>query len=138
MNRTEAREQAFKLLYSIEIQKENEEEQIDLYFESNEINDEKTKEYIKDVWLGVEKNKEEITEKISSNLKTNWKLERISKIDIALLKLAIYEMLYKKIPFKVVINEAVELAKKYGEDNSASFVNGVLASIVKNDLQNEN
>lgn len=138
MNRTEAREQAFKLLYSIEIQKENEEEQIDLYFESNEINDEKTKEYIKDVWAGVEKNKEEITEKISSNLKTNWKLERISKIDIALLKLAIYEMLYKKIPFKVAINEAVELAKKYGEDNSASFVNGVLASIVKNDLQNEN
>lgn len=138
MNRTEAREQAFKLLYSMEIQKENEEEQIDLYFESNEINDEKTKEYIKDVWLGVEKNKEEITEKISSNLKTNWKLERISKIDIALLKLAIYEILYKKIPFKVAINEAVELAKKYGEDNSASFVNGVLASIVKNDLQNEN
>lgn len=138
MNRTEAREQAFKLLYSLEIQKENEEEQINLYFESNEINDEKTKEYIKDVWAGVAKNKEEITEKISSNLKTNWKLERISKIDIALLKLAIYEMLYKKIPFKVAINEAVELAKKYGEDNSASFVNGVLASIVKNDLQNEN
>ena len=135
MNRTEAREQAFKLLYSIEIQKENKEEQIDLYFESNEINDEKTKEYIKDVWAGVEKNKEEITEKISSNLKTNWKLERISNIDIALLKLAIYEMLYKKIPFKVAINEAVELAKKYGEDNSASFVNGVLASIVKNDLE---
>lgn len=135
MNRTEAREQAFKLLYSMEIQKENEEEQIDLYFESNEINDEKTKEYVKDVWLGVKNNKEEITEKISSNLKTNWKLERISKIDIALLKLAIYEMLYKKIPFKVAINEAVELAKKYGEDNSASFINGVLASIVKNDLQ---
>lgn len=135
MNRTEAREQAFKLLYSMEIQKENDEEQIDLYFESNEINDEKTKEYVKDVWLGVKNKKEEITEKISSNLKTNWKLERISKIDIALLKLAIYEMLYKKIPFKVAINEAVELAKKYGEDNSASFVNGVLASIVKNDLQ---
>ena len=75
MNRTEAREQAFKLLYSLEIQKENEEEQINLYFESNEINDEKTKEYIKDVWAGVAKNKEEITEKISSNLKTNCKLE---------------------------------------------------------------
>ncbi len=135
MNRTEAREQAFKLLYSIEIQKENEEEQIDLYCETNEITDNKTIEYIKDVWLGVERNKEEITEKISSNLKENWKLERISKIDLALLKLAIYEMLYKKIPFKVAINEAVELAKKYGEDNSASFINGILASIVKNDLQ---
>lgn len=135
MNRTEAREQAFKLLYSIEIQKESEEEQINLYFESNEIDDEKTKEYVKDVWLGVKNNQEEITEKITINLKTNWKLDRISKIDTALLKLAIYEMLYKKIPFKVVINEAVELAKKYGEDNSPSFVNGILASIVKNDLQ---
>lgn len=135
MNRTEAREQAFKLLYSIEIQKESEEEQINLYFESNEIDDEKTKEYVKDVWLGVKNNQKEITEKITINLKTNWKLDRISKIDTALLKLAIYEMLYKKIPFKVVINEAVELAKKYGEDNSPSFVNGILASIVKNDLQ---
>lgn len=135
MNRTEAREQAFKLLYSIEIQKESKEEQINLYFESNEIDDEKTKEYVKDVWLGVKNNQKEITEKITINLKTNWKLDRISKIDTALLKLAIYEMLYKKIPFKVVINEAVELAKKYGEDNSPSFVNGILASIVKNDLQ---
>lgn len=135
MNRTEAREQAFKLLYSMEIQKENTEEQIELYFENNEITDEKTKEYIKDVWAGVEANKEEIKGKISNNLKADWKLERLSKVDVSLLKLAIYEILYKKIPFKVAINEAIELAKKYGEDNSASFINGILASIVKNDLQ---
>lgn len=135
MNRTEAREQAFKLLYSMEIQKENKEEQIELYFESNEITDEKTKEYIKDVWTGTNAHKEKIDEKISSNLKAEWKLERLSKVDVSLLKLAIYEMLYKKIPFKVAINEVIELAKKYGEDNSASFINGILASIVKNDLQ---
>ncbi len=134
MNRTEAREQAFKLLYSIEIQKENEEEIIELYFENNEITDEKTKEYIKDVWIGINEHKDEINNKISSNLKADWKLERLSKIDLSLLKLAIYEMLFKKLPFKVAINEAIELAKKYGEDNSASFINGILASIVKHDL----
>lgn len=135
MNRTEAREEAFKLLYSMEIQKENDEEQLELYFQNNEITETKTIEYIKDVWAGIEANKEEINQKISSNLKVDWKLERLSKVDLSLLKLAIYEMLYKKIPFKVAINEAIELAKKYGEDNSASFINGILASIVKNDLQ---
>lgn len=56
---------------------------------------------------------------------------RVSKINIAILKLAIYEILYKKLPYKVVINEAVELAKAYGDDSSSSFVNGVLANIVK-------
>ena len=135
MNRTEAREQAFKLLYSMEIQKENEEEQIELYFEANEISEDKTKDYIKDIWSGISKYKDEINEKISANLKSDWKLERLSKVDLSLLKLAIYEMLYKKIPFKVAINEVLELAKKYGEDNSTAFINGILASIVKNDLQ---
>ena len=93
MNRSEIREQAFKLMYSLEIQKnEKLEEQIDLSY---------------------------------------WKFERISKIDLVILKLAIYEIKYKELPYKVVINEAVELAKKYGEDTSKNFVNGVLASIVK-------
>ena len=58
-------------------------------------------------------------------------MERISKIDLAILKLAIFEMVYSGLPYKIAINEAVELAKKYGEDSSKSFVNGVLASIVK-------
>ena len=69
-------------------------------------------------------------ELIEKNLKAEWKIERISKIDLAILKLAIYEIKYKDIPFKVVINEAVELAKKYGEDTSKNFVNGILASVV--------
>ena len=132
MNRTKTREQAFKLIYSLEIQKRNDlEEQIELYIESNEIVDKNAIEYIKDAVLGIEKNKDEILEKIEKNLKSDWKIERISKIDLAILKLAIYEIKYKEIPFKVVINEAVELAKKYGEDTSKNFVNGILASIVK-------
>ena len=132
MNRSEMREQAFKIMYSLEIQKnENLEEQLELYIESNEIKDESAIEYIKDAVLGIEENKKEILGNIEKNLKKDWKIERISKIDLVILKLAIYEIQYKEIPYKVVINEAVELAKKYGEDNSKNFVNGILASIVK-------
>ena len=131
MNRSAIREQAFKLLYSLEIQKDiNKEEQINLYLESNQIKDEEAVLYIKDAILGIEKNKKDIDEKIIQNLKSNWKLERVSKIDLAILRLAIYEIKYKELPFKVAINEAVELAKKYGEDTSKNFVNGILASIV--------
>lgn len=131
MNRSTIREQAFKLIYSLEVQKqENLEEQIDLYLESNQIEDKEAVEYITDAILGIEKNKENIVHQIEKNLKSDWKLERISKIDLAILKLAIYEIEYKEIPFKIAINEAVELAKKYGEETSKTFVNGVLASIV--------
>lgn len=130
MNRSEAREQAFKLLYSTEIQHDNSKEQIELYLENNEITNIKMQEYILDVINGIRDNEEEINKKISDNLKKEWSLQRISKIDIALLKLAIYEIIYKGLPYKVVINEVVELAKKYGEDKSKVFINGVLASIV--------
>ena len=80
---------------------------------------------------GIIENNKEIEEKISSNLKKDWNLSRVSKVEIAILKVAIYEILYTETTFKVAINEAVELAKKYGEDKSSSFVNGVLANIVK-------
>ena len=132
MNRTALREKAFKLIYSLEIQKYNSlQEQIDLYFESENIVDLEAKEYIQDAVLGIEDNKKEIVELIEKNLKSEWKIERISKVDLAILKLAIYEIKYKELPYKVAINEAVELAKKYGEDTSKNFINGVLASIVK-------
>ena len=135
MNRSEIREQAFKLMYSLEIQKnENLEEQVELYLESNEILDQNAIEYIKDAVFGIEENKEEIIKKIEKNLKEDWKIERISKIDLVILKLAIYEIKFSEVPYKVLINEAVELAKKYGEDNSKNFVNGILASIVKEEI----
>lgn len=132
MNRSAMRENAFKLIYSLEIQKSEElKEQIDLFFESNNINENETKEYINDVILGINKNNKEILKDIEQNLKEDWKLARISKMDLSILKLAIYEIKYKDIPYKVAINEAVELAKKYGEDKSKNFVNGILASVVK-------
>ena len=126
------RENAFKLIYSLEIQKvEDVQDQIELYFESNNIKDQEAKNYIEDAITGIEKHQEEILKDIEMNLKDEWKLSRISKMDLAILKLAIYEIKFSDVPYKVSINEAVELAKKYGEDKSKNFVNGVLASIVK-------
>lgn len=131
MSVSASRESAFQLLYSMEIQKDNSMEQTDLYIENNEINDEKKKEFILDIVNGVRENEEEITKNISEHLTKKWDINRISKIDLVILKIAIYEILYKKLPYKIAINEAVELAKIYGEDASPNFVNGVLASIIK-------
>lgn len=132
MNRTTMRENAFKLIYSLEIQQsDNLEEQIELFIESNEIKDKEAKKYIEEVILGIKEKQTDILRAIEQNLKSDWKISRISKMDLAILKLAIYEIKYNEIPYKVAINEAVELAKKYGEDKSKNFVNGILASIVK-------
>lgn len=131
MNRSQTRELAFKLLYQVEIQKEINDEDIQLFFENNNISSQEAKEYIKDVINGTSKNLNEIMDVISKNLKKDWDIERVSKVNLALLKLAIYEIQYKEIPFKVAINEAVELAKTYGEETSPIFINGILASIVK-------
>jgi N utilization substance protein B len=106
-------------------------EQIELYIEANEIENKDAIEYIKDTVKGIYKNSDEIISLIEQNLKADWTIERVSKINLSLLKLAIYEIKYKDIPYKVAINEAVELAKKYGEESSKNFVNGILASIVK-------
>ena len=135
MNKSAVRELTFKLLYSLEVQKNFEEENIQLFFENMELVNTNIQNDIKNsVTTIVEKN-DLILEQISNNLKSDWKIERLSKVNV-LLKLAIYEMLYKEVPYKVVINEVVELAKKYGEDTSANFINGVLATVVKeNKLQ---
>lgn len=132
MNRTTMRELAFKLVYSLEIQKESDlEEQIQTYIENNDITNEQAIEYIQSTVKGIVENKEDIENAIKANLKSNWKIERVSRVDLSILKLAVYEIKYTNLPFKVVINEAVELAKKYGVDTSSKFVNGMLASIVK-------
>lgn len=80
---------------------------------------------------GIKERQEEIDAKILAKLK-NWTIERIFKIDLAILRLAVYEIMYAdNIPCKVAVNEAVELAKKYGNDSSYNFVNGVLREIIK-------
>lgn len=132
MNRSATREAAFKLVYSLEVQKnESIEEQTELFLENENINEEKTVEYIKNIVTGIKDKSEIITQNIATNLKSGWSIERISKVDLVLLKIAIYEILYTETPYKVAINEVIELSKKYGEETSPNFINGVLASIVK-------
>jgi len=132
MKRTEAREEAFKLLYSLQLMEEKDlEEQIELYVKDTEIKDKAAIAYISNIINGTSQENEKIESIISENIKQDWNINRISKVDLTLLKLGIFEIIYSKLPYKVVINEVVELAKRYGDDNSKSFVNGVLASVVK-------
>ena len=134
MTRTETRELTFELLYSLEIQKikPNEyAEQIEMFLKEQEIDQEKVKTYITQTINGINENEEAILKLISQNLKEKWDISRISKVNITLLKLATYEIVYAKLPYKVVVNEVVEIAKKYGDENSPSFINGVLANIIK-------
>ena len=134
MNISKMREYAFMLIYELEVQKEYSEENVELFIENNEIEDKDARKYIRKIIKGIKENEVEIEKNIKDKLKPEWSLERISKINIALLKLAIYEMLYADVPYKVAINEVVELAKKYGDNNSAPFINGVLANVVKENL----
>lgn len=134
MNISKMREYAFMLIYELEVQKEYSEENVELFIENNEIDDKDARKYIRKIIKGIKENEVEIEKNIKDKLKPEWPLERISKVNIALLKLAIYEMLYADVPYKVAINEVVELAKKYGDNNSAPFINGVLANVVKENL----
>ena len=132
MKRSEIRELTFRLIYSLEIQKDVDlEEQLSIYLEVNEIKELKDIEYIRDCVFGIKNNENKLEEQIKENIAPEWKFERVSKISLSLLKLAIYEIEYKQIPFKVEINEVVELAKKYGDSKASKFINGMLAKVVK-------
>ena len=136
MSRRRARDITFKYVYAMHFGQGNDEEILDTIITSIEEDkkipledDEKT--FMDSAINGIKINLEEIDEIILSKLK-NWTKQRIFKVDLAILRLAVYELLYDKtVPYKVVINEAVELAKKYGNDESYNFVNGVLGEIQK-------
>ncbi len=130
-SRSSMRELVFKYIYGNEIQGEGSEENLQLFIESNEVEDKETIEYLKTISNGINEHREEIDELIKANLKQNWSLNRISKINLSLIKIAIFEMLYMNLPYKVAINEVIELAKTYADDSAPVFINGILASIVK-------
>ena len=129
------RELAFCYIYSQEIQGQNSKSQVKLFLDSTEVEDGRAREYVKEIASGIKENDEEITNMIAKNLKSGWTIDRISTVDLALLKLGIYEIKYKQVPFKIIINEVVNMAKKYGEETSPAFINGVLAKIV---VENDN
>ncbi|MFD3157390.1 transcription antitermination factor NusB [Haloimpatiens sp. FM7330] len=132
MNRKISRETTMKLLYQMSINKENYLDIINNYKENTEEKlDNVDFDYIEKVLKGVEENKESIDEKIQEH-STKWKINRISKINLAILRIATYEiMCEEEIPNKVSVNEAIELAKKYSEDKSPAFVNGVLGNMIQ-------
>ena len=132
MTRSEMREHVFKLIFRVPFHDKNElREQIDYYFDDLTDVNEKDYEYIKNKALLVCELSDELDEKINS-VSEGWPVDRIGKAELAIMRLAVYEMLYDDdIPVNVAINEAVELDKSYGsDDNAASFVNGVLAKLV--------
>lgn len=133
MKRKRSREIAMELLFSMEISKNSYEETIECFVEDYEM-DLKTidLEYIKEVMKSVVDHKEEIDEIIKNSL-INWTIDRVSKVNLTIVRLAIAEILYiNDVPEVVAINEAIELTKKYSDDKSVSFVNGALDKAFKN------
>jgi N utilization substance protein B len=127
-----SREMALKALFQIDLVSTNLEDALKYTFENVELSDE-VKEFSLILVRGAMSNLSEI-DKVINNYTNNWSLERITNIDRSILRMAIYEILYlKNIPKSVSINEAVELAKKYGTKSSFSFVNGVLGKIDKDE-----
>lgn len=127
MSRRSSREAAMKLLFEIGYRLEETDEIIKDYFEQNET-EPKDKEYIKDLITGSVNNINKIDGEIEKYSK-GWSISRIAKVDLAILRLATYEIKYTDTPDNIVINEAIELAKKYSTDKSGAFINGLLASI---------
>ena len=136
MGRRASREAAMKLLYQLEFQKDDKKEQIAMALEDESFT-QKDKQYIEDIIEGVHSNIE-LIDSVIENKATGWKIGRLSKIDLSILRIGIYEILKRDdIPYSVSVNEAVELAKKYSNEDAGAFVNGLLAKVSKDDQNNE-
>lgn len=130
MNRIKTREHAFELLFQCYFRNDPIAGQIDL-FKENATDLEGEEEYFLEIVYGVFNKRDELDELFVPFLK-NWKLDRIALMDRIILEIAVYEIVnIEDIPTSVSINEAVKLAKKFGTDNSGSFINGVLSSFEK-------
>ena len=128
MKRREARQQAFVLVFEQSFSHDGMEQIIDV---AEAVMEKPVDEFAGRMALGTEANLPLIDEKIEKNSR-GWELSRLSKVSLAVLRLGIYELLFEKdTPVGVTINEAVELAKKYGGEEDAPFVNGVLGAVVR-------
>lgn len=130
MKRTEQREHIFKMAFGLEFNSTKEiPEQLELYFEQLEDAKDKDREYIQQKTENIAGRMKEIDGIINEHT-TGWKTSRMNKVDLTILRLAVYEMQWdEEVPVSVAINEAVELAKKFGGEESPAFINGVLAKI---------
>jgi N utilization substance protein B len=133
MTRSTIREHIFKILFRTEFYDNSEEfkQQVEYYLDELGDTKEENISYIREKTIAVADRLDEIDEIINTHSE-GWSTNRLGKAELAIMRLAVYEIKFDdEIPNSVAINEAVELSKKYGGDNSSSFVNGVLAKIIK-------
>lgn len=129
--RTKARENALKILYAIDITGDDPKQCIDRYWRENEEKDTEIKTFANSLVLGASHKKAQI-DKVISGCATNWQMGRMAVIDRNILRFAVYELMFAdEIPPKVTINEAIDIAKRYGDSESGKFVNGILDKIHK-------
>lgn len=132
MGRHEQREQIFKLLFRVEYHAEEEmQQQVRLFFEDDEVNvSDRDNQYITEKFDRIREKLKELDHMINEKSE-GWDTQRIGKVELTILRLAAFEILYdEQVPAGVAINEAVDIAKKYGQENSGGFVNAILAKFV--------
>lgn len=131
MSRKKEREYAFKGIFQLDFHPESQDfsESVDSFLENEEMN----LDYGKSVIVTTKSHLEEIDGILDEYLKESWQLDRIPKIEKSILRMAICELVYmeEKIPFEIIINEAIELTKKYGDENGKKYVNGILNKLAK-------
>lgn len=131
MTRREAREELFKWIFQTEIQGNSMEKAFEYSSLREEIEkDEATKLFLERYRKGLEEHGEKIEKKIQAAM-TDWDFSRIGYVEKSLLKLAVYEMYFEDLPVEIIVNEAVEIAKIYGDVKTHEFINGVLAKVIK-------
>ncbi|MCT4508166.1 MAG: transcription antitermination factor NusB [Tepidibacter sp.] len=133
MSRKISRELGMKMVYQMDMTKEYNSEKVEEFIEENS-HENFDKQYLVDLGNKIIENKEDIDSVISNHSK-KWKINRIAKVDLSILRVAVAEIKYiDNVPFKVAINEGIELAKRYSDDESTKFINGLLGSVI-NDIQ---
>lgn len=130
MSRRVAREELFKIVFESELSEVKIDETLESYLKRDDTSlNTNEKEFIEKYSKGMLINDEKIVETLKENI-TGWSLERIGNVEKSLLKISTYEILFEDVPAEIVVNEVVELAKKYGDEKSHEFINGVLAKVV--------
>jgi N utilization substance protein B len=126
--RTKSRERALQALYQIDVAASDIDEALARFWRSFEPAEREVQDLAEQLVRGVHRERRNIDERIES-ASTNWRVDRMARVDRNALRLAVFELLHGDAPVKVIINEAIELGKKFGSESSGAFVNGVLDRI---------
>mgnify|MGYP001009061607 FL=1 len=130
LSRRKLREEAFKIIFSMEFL-EVDDDKVDIYCNINGIGNDEDIDYLKNIVDIYNNNNKYLENIIKDNKKETWEYGRIDKSSIALIKLAIIEIEYLNMPYKIVINECINICKKYSEEKNTKFINGILANYIK-------